>query len=313
MRNINKIVRNSFHSGYNFRLELNAFLRSYRSTPHSSTNAAPADLLFKRPNHCRLPRYQAKCEPEPEMVEAQARDAESKAKMKHYGDKRRNAKPHSFAAGEFVLLDQTKGKKIWSKKQHLYDSGPLVVTATKGSMVTVMARNGREIVRDASWFKRCTSDALIKSPLEVEPELQANRNQVPMAQDPVPATDPQETGDQDPQQGPSNDSFASNTAPSPPAATETYAGVTSRPSLATNRATPRLAQPSPNQATHQQQRRTARAPKPVDRFEVKHAARGQGLRKIQKSPGDVMCGQVDVTISTCHSHSLVYFIYFYCI
>ena len=71
----------------------------------------------------------------------------------------------------------------------MYDSGPLVVTATKGSMVTVMARNSREMDRDASWFKRCTSDALVKSPLEVEPELQSSRNETPADQDHEPMID----------------------------------------------------------------------------------------------------------------------------
>ena len=83
-----------------------------------------------------------------------------------------------------VICHQTKSKKIWSKKHQLYDSEPLVATAIKGSMVTAIGRNGREIVRDASWFKRCTSGALIRSPLEVgrsssqvgtEPQLTSDR------------------------------------------------------------------------------------------------------------------------------------------
>ncbi len=206
------------------------------------------------------------------MTQAQARDVESKAKIKHYGDKRRNAKPHSFVVGDSVLLDQTKNKKIWPKKHHLYDSSPLVVTATKGSMVTVMARNGRVLTRDASWFKRCTSDALLKSPLEVEPELQEDNHPSPYTPTPEPASDWEK---------PANDQQASfaepsvSTATSAPAAS--FAEVASRPLQATDHAAPHLNPPSPNQ-TAPQQRRTTRAAKPVDRFTVKHAARGQGLR-----------------------------------
>ena len=56
MKNIKKVVANSFFNGTNYKAELNRFLRSYRSTPHSSTGVAPATLLFREPNLCRLPR-----------------------------------------------------------------------------------------------------------------------------------------------------------------------------------------------------------------------------------------------------------------
>jgi hypothetical protein len=185
-----------------------------------------------------------------------------------------------------VLLDQTKNMKIWSKKHHPYDSAPLVVIATKGSMVTVMTRNGREIVRDASWFKRCTSDALIKSPLEVEPELQSSRNETPADQHPEPVID-WERGNVDTQaviaqglpQTPNTSSPAVPTTQATSESTRPYAVVAGRPSRATGHAAQHRNPPSPDQTEPpQQQRRTARTTKPVERFMVKHAARGQGLR-----------------------------------
>ncbi|RNA01663.1 Retrovirus-related Pol poly from transposon [Brachionus plicatilis] len=259
-------------------MELNAFLRSYRSTPHSSTKAAPADLLFMRPNHCRLPKYQPKVEPAVEMAEAQAHDADSKAKMKHYSDRRRNAKAHNFVEGNFVLLDKTKGKKIWSKKQHKYDIDPWVVTAIKGPMVTAMAQNGRELTRDASWFKRCTSKALIKSPLEVEPELHSGPEPEPRDERERRSVNPQISSDIDAVEAPSNDSLAPTATPRTHTSIASYAEAESRQSQTSSHETSRPAPPSPNHPFPQQQRKSSRIAKPVDRFEIKHAVRGEGLR-----------------------------------
>ena len=46
MRNINKEIKTALNGNNNWRRELNAFLRSYRSTPHSTTGIAPNDLMF---------------------------------------------------------------------------------------------------------------------------------------------------------------------------------------------------------------------------------------------------------------------------
>ena len=99
MRNLNKVVRNSLSSGSNFHAELNALLRSYRSTPHSTTGKAPAELLFANSNHCRLPRTRPACAPTREMSEAIESDARAKQAMAEYADKRRGATNHDFSVG----------------------------------------------------------------------------------------------------------------------------------------------------------------------------------------------------------------------
>jgi hypothetical protein len=146
---------------------------------------------------------------------------------------------------------------------------------------------------EASWFKRCTPEALFKSPLEVEPELQSNgRSQAPTAQDPEPAIgwergnfDPQIRVDQGSPQTPNTNSPAPPIAQASSQSTGSYtvvAGrppqVTSRPPRATCDTASHRNPPSPNHAEPPQQRRTTHATKPVKRFTAKRAARGQGLR-----------------------------------
>ena len=179
MRNLKKIVANSFHNGSDYKQELNAFLRSYRSSPHASTGAAPAALLFRQPNLCRLPKLQKPSDIDnrpSDITRAMSQDAKSKSIMKRYADERRRAKQHSFDVGDEVLLDESKSKTMRNKKKHRFSRQPFVVRAVKGSMVTA-ERNGSELVRDASFFKRCTATALTQSaPVdEFELECQSER------------------------------------------------------------------------------------------------------------------------------------------
>ncbi len=69
---------------------LNAFFRSYRSTPHSSTNKSPAELIFINCNTSRLPAKSLKLsiEQQNKILIAEINDKLAKNKMKTYADKR---------------------------------------------------------------------------------------------------------------------------------------------------------------------------------------------------------------------------------
>jgi hypothetical protein len=74
------------------------------------------------------------------------------AVMKANADQTRRAAPvpSVFKKDELVLLDQIKMKKIHSKYLDRYESKQYKIIDSKGSMVTVADREGKEVTRDAS-------------------------------------------------------------------------------------------------------------------------------------------------------------------
>ena len=79
-----------------------------RNTPHPSTGACPAELLFQRKLRKKLPelREVAKLD---EQVRDQDRD--KKSKMKYYADRAPNAEGNSLMEGGKVLLKQQQLNK----------------------------------------------------------------------------------------------------------------------------------------------------------------------------------------------------------
>ena len=76
--------------------------------------------------------------------------------MKGNADSSRRAlaEPSCFKEGQLVLMDQIRGKKIHNKFMDRYSSVQFKVLSQKGSMVTVVNSEGRQVTREASWFKR---------------------------------------------------------------------------------------------------------------------------------------------------------------
>ena len=153
MRSLNKVMRNAAKQGSSWRAELNAFLRSYRSTPHSATGIAPAALLF---GACRTHRLPSIFDEKGEVVHirrlAQSNDSVYKEKMKLYVDKKRRAKKHNFVVGEQVMIRQKRARKTQTR----YSDEPLVISQVKSSMITATRDDGSTVTRDASRFKRRT-------------------------------------------------------------------------------------------------------------------------------------------------------------
>jgi hypothetical protein len=127
---------------------LNEFLRNYRAAPHSVTGVAPNVLMFGRNRTSRL--FGLEEEPVDSSMVAQARenDERSKLKSKCYTDGRRRAKNRALSVGDRVFA-KTKRTNKWQTR---YSSEDLVVTATKGSMVSVRASNGREFSGNRQHF-----------------------------------------------------------------------------------------------------------------------------------------------------------------
>ena len=56
MKTLSKITRAVVTDNMNRRQNMHVFLHNYRATPHCSTGAAPAELLFNRPFRTKLPQ-----------------------------------------------------------------------------------------------------------------------------------------------------------------------------------------------------------------------------------------------------------------
>ena len=81
MRNLNRVMRNSYITAKNWRVELDIFLSNYRATPHDSQGVSPAKLMLKtRASSSNLPVY-FKAKKEDDELESLARLNDAKAKQ----------------------------------------------------------------------------------------------------------------------------------------------------------------------------------------------------------------------------------------
>ena len=117
----------------------------YRSTPHSTTEASPDELVLRYKMHTKVPTLTSTIE---KNIDHTIRDKDNtaKAKMKRNSDARRHPIPHPLIPGDTVLHKQPKHNKLTTP----YNSKPHVLKV-KGSMVTA-TRDGHSITRNSSFF-----------------------------------------------------------------------------------------------------------------------------------------------------------------
>ena len=156
-KGIKKAIQSSFVSGTAWKDELQAFLRSYRSTPHDATGVAPSRLIFIRNKPTKLPEPTTGGQPQLSKF-AQVNDAKNKQAKKQFVDKRRGAREHTIKVGDKVLEDESKSKRIFSKYKSRFSGRDLTVVGGRGSMVTVRDSLGKEHARDATYFRQAPSD-----------------------------------------------------------------------------------------------------------------------------------------------------------
>ena len=146
MKCLGKVIRTAHIEGKNWRKVLDEFLLAYRATPHPSTNASPAGLMYpNRRYKTRLPGPPA-CPVEEDAAKRFHDGAMRKAKL--YADGRRHAKICKISMGDSVLVRQQKRNKLSS----FFNPNPFIVTAIKGSMVTA-SRGDKKVTRNSSFFK----------------------------------------------------------------------------------------------------------------------------------------------------------------
>lgn len=154
-----KAIRAAHAQRKNWRTELTAFLRTYRSTPHSSTMFTPFRLMLERDPRTKLPEPPTDQTPhslssKSKAVSAQLKEQDTKAKqkMKSYADDKNHAKHADIRTGDFVLAKQRKQNKLTTP----FKPTPMVVTATKGSMITARDTQGHAgtLTRNSSRFRK---------------------------------------------------------------------------------------------------------------------------------------------------------------
>ena len=151
MFKVGQVIRNALFEAKDWLQELNSFLRSYRSTPHTVTGVATSILLFGADRTNRLPSIIQGTRTFDEFTAiAMENDRNAKTKSKTYTEKKQKAKTHNFNVAESVIVRQ----KRLNKSMPAFSNLKHVITNIEGSMISVKADDGRELTRDASRFKR---------------------------------------------------------------------------------------------------------------------------------------------------------------
>ena len=149
MRNLNKVVRGAQVSGMPWKQELNKFLRSYRSTPHSSTKIAPSLFWLNRNTANRLQSAAPEAADPLSLVKtAILNDKSAAEKTKSEDDRYLRTKPKDFRFGDQVLIKQKKRNKTTPT----YNPLPLSIIAKNGTMITASSPD-KIVTRNVSHFK----------------------------------------------------------------------------------------------------------------------------------------------------------------
>ena len=147
MKVCQKIYHTALIENKNPKAEINKRLRADRSTPHPSTGKIPAEILFNRKFHNRLPLLNQPSDRE-DIKEARQYETKQKEKQKAYKDNKAYVKPHTIKEGDTVLLQQKK-----SKQNPPFDPQHYTVVDVQGHQIEAL-RNGRSKTRDAKMWKK---------------------------------------------------------------------------------------------------------------------------------------------------------------
>ena len=145
-RSILKRLRIAQAEGKNLKSEVDRFLMMYRSTPHSITGVAPAELLYGRTYRTKLPQLR-------EIAvdsEVRDRDAERKRKGKVYADYKRNAVESTIQTGDKVLMRQKKKNKLSAT----FKGEPFTAFQKNGNQIVIRADSGVQYKRNVTHVKK---------------------------------------------------------------------------------------------------------------------------------------------------------------
>ena len=146
MRTVKKSIKATLNKGRSWKQELFKFLLDYRTTPHCTTGASPATILFGRTIKNFLPHL---ITPIDEDSSIRERDTEAKRKLKQYADRKAYVKPNDLRVGETVIVKSDNTSKALTP----YQPNPMTIIKKKGSMITA-THKGSQTTRNSSFLKK---------------------------------------------------------------------------------------------------------------------------------------------------------------
>ena len=170
MRTLGKAIRTAHLEKKNWKQEMNAFLRQYRATPHSTTDVSPSEALNGRKIQTLLPQL-TEVNQSDIYNSIHEKDSEKKRKMKEYADQRRRSETSGIKVGDVVLIRQPKTNKLSTP----FNPHPYKVVARKGSMVTA-EHGSHKVTRNVSFFKKIETTPVTENETDDE------------ADDPIPSS-----------------------------------------------------------------------------------------------------------------------------
>ena len=165
-RSLLKALRIAQAERKNWRHELLKFLIAYRSTPHSTTGASPAKLLYGREIRTKTPDLQSGCQRINADSETRDRDSPAKQKGKDYADGKRNAQESCLGPGDPVLLRQNRKNKLDTS----FEQEPYEVIGKQGSEITIQSPTGTQYRRNVTHVKKYHTESPVRTPTPEQPE-----------------------------------------------------------------------------------------------------------------------------------------------
>ena len=146
MRTVKKSIKAALNKGRSWKQELFKFLLDYQMTPHCTTGAPPATILFGRTIKNHLPHLITPIAEDPSIRE---RDTEAKRKIKQYADRKAYVKSNDLRVGDTVIVKSDNTSKALTP----YQPNPMTIIKKKGSMITA-THKGSQTTRNSSFFKK---------------------------------------------------------------------------------------------------------------------------------------------------------------
>ena len=147
-RTLLKSLKIAEAEGKKWKDELDKFLLAYRTTPHSTTGATPAFMMFGRELRTKLPELR----PNKSVLDEGIRDRDWSRKLtgKVYADRRRHAADNPVAPGDTVLVKNTK---LAGKLAPKFEPKPYIVQTKEGQELTLKSSDGAVQRRNSSFVK----------------------------------------------------------------------------------------------------------------------------------------------------------------
>ena len=136
---------------------------AYRSTPHTTTGASPAKLLFGREIRTKVPCLKRESQINGDVA---VKDALLKEKGKIYADRKRQAADRQIKTGDIVLVKNAKPK---NKLSPMFEEALYKVKNKYGNEVTVESEDGVQYRRNSAHVKIYeTEECLNPEPVDAE-------------------------------------------------------------------------------------------------------------------------------------------------